>query len=60
MPKFYNDEVLKKKEEKEIEEMEKAQLILELARKENRIQELEEQSALILLEVAQLKAKGGM
>lgn len=57
MPKFVNEEVLQKKEQEQYAEMEKAQLILELAKKESRIQELEEQNALILLEIAQLKSK---
>jgi hypothetical protein len=60
MPKFINEEVKERKEKEQYDEMEKAQLILELARKESRIQELEEQSALMLFEIAQLKTKGGI
>lgn len=51
-------DLLEVRKEKEKEEMNKANVLLELAEKETRIKKLEEENANILMELATLK--GGM
>lgn len=55
MGKVVNQEILQKKQEEKDNELIQANMLLELAEKDARIEDLETQNAMILLEVANIK-----
>ena len=52
---YINSTIINERKKEELAELEKANITLQLALKEARIKELEEQNAVIMLDLAQMK-----
>ena len=52
---YINSTIINERKKEELAELEKANITFELALKEARIKELEEQNAVIMLDLAQMK-----
>lgn len=52
---YINNKIIQKKEEKKHNEMTKSHIMLQLAEKEARLKEVEEQNAMLILEIANMR-----